>query len=218
MAAALDIRPDAAIQDALSDASLLRALSFLYRAPSDATLQTTMDLASSLPREISAPLVALVQRARRDPGGLADLHHRTFTPAGPCPTGESDYVASHLGAKGGLLGDVAAFYVAFGFDPATELAESPDHVALELTFAAWLRLREAYALADARTEAATICARAQAAFRRDHIGPFLQAFCACLVERAGGTYYGDLATATLALLPEAHESDPRHRRAPGGST
>ena len=102
-------------------------------------------------------------------------------------------------AKGGLLGDVAAFYRAFGFDPSLELAESPDHVALETSFAAWLCLKEAYARSERRTEAAEVCAAALAAFRREHLEPLLAGLCSCLAERAAGTLYGDLAAVVASV-------------------
>jgi hypothetical protein len=102
--------------------------------------------------------------------------------------GEGDYLAvlgpgrsvsprevAHLplAQPGLLLGDVAAFYDAFAYRPA--LLEPLDHVAIEVGFLSFLRLKQAYALAHGEGECAEVTAAAATRFLAEHLRPLAAA-------------------------------------------
>lgn len=71
------------------------------------------------------------------------LFHHTFGPGGPAPPREATY---HQTVQlGYLMSELQAYYNAFAFEPAT--AEPPDHISVEIDFIAYLKVKEAYALA-----------------------------------------------------------------------
>jgi TorA maturation chaperone TorD len=86
---------------------------------------------------------------------------------------------------GKILADLAAFYEAFAFDPQTE--DSIDHIAVEAGFVAYLRLKEAYALAQGDDEAAATTAEALQHFFDAHLGTFVEPF-AQRLEASGVLY------------------------------
>jgi hypothetical protein len=68
---------------------------------------------------------------------------------------------------GTLISELVICYDAFGYAP--RLAEPPDHIAVEIGFVAFLKLKEAYARAMGDHDHAGIAARAAAAFIADHL-------------------------------------------------
>lgn len=186
------------IPDLLREASLYRLLSVLFRPPTLGLASEIAALAASAGLIPAGGIPAdVVSRLASLPGpDLDDEYHRTLGAAGPCPCGESDFTAATLAGKGGLIGDVAAFYKAFSFDPAAEVQESPDHVAIELSFLGWLRLKEAYALWSGREDEAALCRDAADKFTRDHLGAFLAAF----LDRLDATARPDGFYATVSRL------------------
>ena len=80
------------------------------------------------------------------------------------PREVSYYVSVELGS---LMSQLAACYDAFGYRPTG--GEPPDHIAVEIGFVAYLRLKEAYAMVADDVESAAIAADAAARFRSDHL-------------------------------------------------
>jgi TorA maturation chaperone TorD len=180
------------VRASLAAAALWRAVSSLFAPPAVQSEEQLVALASELVAE-DAEAVLLATRARQAGGEPA--YHRLLGAGGHCPTGETDHAVNVLGAKGGVLGDVAGFYQAFEFDPAAEMHESPDHVAIETSFVAWLHLKEASAWQRDRREDAATIARARATFLIEHLRPLLTA----LRRRLAGLE-GDALAAALARV------------------
>jgi nitrate reductase assembly molybdenum cofactor insertion protein NarJ len=120
------------------------------------------------------------------------LFHHTFGPGGPAPPREATY---HQTVQlGYLMSELQAYYNAFAFHPVT--AEPPDHVAVETEFIAYLKLKEAYALACHDEErAATACDSTQQ-FLKEHLANIAQP----LADHLEGSDITYLAKAGHALL------------------
>ena len=191
------------IKEALAQASLCRALSLAFRPPVPGLAAELVALAAPIPG-------AAGERVR----GLANLvtpeleadYHRAFGPGGACRICEADHLPWRtIGGKGAILGDVSGFYQAFHFDPAVELAESPDHLAIELSFAGWLWVKEANALHLGRKEEAELSRRASRAFSDEHFAPWLERFCGRAREVVASEFHRE----AVEILAEVFESVPQ---------
>lgn len=120
------------------------------------------------------------------------LFHHTFGPGGPAPAREATY---HQTVQlGYLMSELQAYYNAFAFQPVT--SEAPDHVSVEAGFIAYLKMKEAYALACQDEERATTAAESAQRFIEDHLTNLAQP----LAERLEGSGISYLAKASAALL------------------
>jgi hypothetical protein len=68
---------------------------------------------------------------------------------------------------GYLIAELSAFYEAFGYTPQAE--EAPDHLAIELGFVSYLKLKHAHALVNGEAGKAEVTGDACAEFLREHI-------------------------------------------------
>ena len=107
--------------------------------------------------------------------------------------------AAHCGMRdpGQLLADLQARYGAFGFQAAAE--DTLDHVAVEASFVAYLRLKEAYALAEGDAERAAIARDAAATFIADHLQEMGEPI-ASKLESAGDSSLARAARAVAARV------------------
>ncbi|MGZ7090121.1 MAG: molecular chaperone TorD family protein [Candidatus Angelobacter sp.] len=120
------------------------------------------------------------------------LFHYAFGPGGPAPAREATY---HQTVQlGYLMSELQAYYNAFAFHPST--AEAPDHVSVEAGFIAYLKMKEAYALASQDEERAATALESAQRFIEDHLTNLAQP----LTERLGDSGIGYLAKASAALL------------------
>ena len=120
------------------------------------------------------------------------LFHYTFGPGGPAPAREATY---HQTVQlGYLMSELQAYYNAFAFHPVT--AEAPDHVSVETGLIAYLKMKEAYALACQDEERAATASESAQRFIEDHLTNLAQP----LAERLEGSGIRYLATASAALL------------------
>ena len=142
------------------DAAEWRLISLLFECPSNAWRTRVAALA----KEVGHPeLKAAAESALRE----ADegLFHYVFGPGGPAPAREATY---HQTVElGYLMSDLQSFYNAFEFRPQTE--EAPDHVSVETSFIAYLKLKELYALCCGDQSCATTAAEAAKRFIADHL-------------------------------------------------
>lgn len=93
------------------------------------------------------------------------LHIALFGPAGATPVREVVYRG---GVQFGyLLAELAAYYEAFGYAPRS--TEAPDHLAVQLGFMAYLRMKQACALLAGDSEDADTAASAAAEFVKEHL-------------------------------------------------
>ncbi|HXG02773.1 MAG TPA: molecular chaperone TorD family protein, partial [Candidatus Binatia bacterium] len=102
----------------------------------------------------------------------------------------------HPADRPALLADVAGFYRAFGLEASGAEPDSEDHLVAEAEFMSALAIKEAWALAEGLTDAASIVREAQRAFLRDHLGRWAGAFAETLVRTTPLAYYA----AAAALL------------------
>ncbi|MEW6321895.1 MAG: molecular chaperone TorD family protein [Acidobacteriota bacterium] len=144
----------------LREAATWRLLGRLFECPTAGWHEDIQRLAG----ELGDPeLQAAVASAARE--ATEGQYHSVFGPGGPAPPREVSYHDTL--ELGSVMSSVAAFYHAFGYEPETQ--ETLDHVAVEAGFMAYLRLKQAYALAGGDQEAATVTAEAAGEFCRSHL-------------------------------------------------
>lgn len=199
------------VQESLTRATLCRTLAVALRAPKPGHVEELSALAEALPRDTREPFLALAKLAGPD---LESEHHRLLGAGGSCPPAESDHLPWRtLGGKGPILGDVAAFYRAFAFEPDREQRESPDHVAVELSFLGWMHLRAAHARHEGLAGEAEIVEQAINTFMTEHAATWLGVLATRLEEKSGGGYYAAAAKLLRDVVGEAPEA-PRKWAAP----
>ena len=130
---------------------------------------------------------------------------RALGPGGLASPREIAYSATR--DPGHVLAQLTAFYEAFAYRPPTD--EPPDHVAVETGFVAYLRLKEAFALATGDDDHAQVTSAAASAFVESHLSTFAQP----LAARLEGRCDDYLARAAAALLAR---TGPRRADAEGG--
>ena len=128
------------------------------------------------------------------------LHIALFGPGGRVPVREVTYRG---GVQFGyLMAELAACYDAFGYSPSTE--ESSDHLAVEAGFVAYLKMKQAFALASDDGEHAAIASEAAETFVKEHL--------AILVEPVAGAleaYAPDYLIQAAAVLLRHAGPSPR---------
>lgn len=177
-------------RELLREAADWRLLSLLFDYPAGGWREQV----GALRREAGGAL--LRQAADAALAGASEGEHQSiFGPGGPAPAREASY-QSGVGL-GYLLAELTAIYEGFGYTPAT--AETPDHAAVETGFVAFLKFKQAYALASGSPAEAAMCDEAAAYFIREH----LRVLAGPLAGRleAGAPPY--LALAGQALLERA---------------
>jgi nitrate reductase assembly molybdenum cofactor insertion protein NarJ len=170
----------------LREAAHWRLISMLLACPQDDWRSHVTALAAEVTDEqLQQAATAMAEEASEG------LYHTTFGPGGPAAPREvshREYIV-----PGPSLSDLVAFYNAFAFCPATN--EPPDHVAVEADFIAYLRLKEAYALARGDQEQACIAADAARRFLEDHLSSIAAPLAQSLA--ASGITYLQLAADAL---------------------
>ncbi len=163
--------------------------------------RTTTTISSSLPRAsgLGAGSTSLVDlaavRASTPIDDWVAEHNRLFEGGVTCPPNETAYVRRD---KGVILADIAGFYRAFGFEPAAETGEKPDHIIAELQFAALLLVMAGRAAADGRFDDESTTRRALASFAADHLGAWIDLFSRRLAEVSWLPCFSELGAAVLA--------------------
>ncbi len=171
----------------LAQADLLLLLAEVYRSPAaqnapplaDVTTHDADNLLDAAGLPDDAPLRQAIAEAigATEALGVAawsDEYHRLFEGAMLCPLNESAYVRRD---KGAILGDLCAFYRAFGWQPAADTAEKPDHLATELEFMSMLLIMLARAEETGQVEHAAITRDALGRFAGDHPGDWVDVVC-----------------------------------------
>lgn len=171
----------------LKEAAEWRLIGLLFECPAGDWREQVAGLAAELG---DVRIKAAVEAIGED--GTESLYHTTLGPGGPAAPREVSYHTTLL--PGQLLGELTAFYKAFAYDPA--LPEAPDHVAVEVGFVAYLRLKQAYALEAGETGQADISAAACQRFLDDH----LNALAEPLAKTLGASGIPYLAQTSAALL------------------
>lgn len=144
----------------LAEASEWRLMGLLFEYPTE---EWRANLEALLPSLQDPALRALADGALQQ--SSEGLHFALFGPAGTVPVREVTYRG---GVQFGyLMAELAAFYEAFGYEPRVE--EAPDHLALQLGFLAFLRLKQVHAMLQGDPDRAALTAEAAANFLKEHL-------------------------------------------------
>lgn len=169
------------------EAAEWRLISLLFECPDSKWREQVTTLMTEV---ADAELQSAAHDALEEAG--EGLFHYAFGPGGPAPAREATY---HQTVQlGYLMSELQAYYNAFAFQPVT--AEAPDHVSVETGFIAYLKMKEAYALACQDEERAATAAGSAQRFIDDHLTNLAQPLAEHL-EDSGISY---LAKASAALL------------------
>jgi TorA maturation chaperone TorD len=196
--------PEAAVARALARAGVYRLLATAFAAPTPETLADVAGTAAALGAEAdlgpagAAALRALgAAAAAAEPGAVAEEHGFLFDRQVRCPPYEGAYgpVDPMSAGKAPLLADLAGFYAAFGLAPAAAQPEVEDHLVAELEFMSALAVKEAWAELEGHADGRAVTRDAQAAFLRDHLGRWVDAFAAGLRAATPLPYYAAAADA-----------------------
>lgn len=148
------------VADLLKEASEWRLFGLLFEYP---TKVWRANLEALLPSLHSSELRAIAQAAMEQ--SSEGLHIALFGPAGTVPVREVTYQG---GVQFGyLMAELSAYYAAFGYQPLID--EAADHLAVELGFLAFLKLKQAHALLAGESDAAHVTSEAFNAFLREHV-------------------------------------------------
>ncbi len=177
----------------LRQAAEWRMISLLLECPAAGWREKVAALAP----EVADPDLAAAAEAAQEEASEG-IYHSLFGPGGPVAPREVSH--RRLVEFGSLLAELEAQYEAFAYRPQT--AEPPDHVCVEAGFIAYLRLKEAYALACGDPERAAVAAEAAGRFLEEHLsavaGPLASA-----LECSGLRYLEAAGRALLRRVPPA---------------
>ena len=184
----------------LQEAAEWRMLSLLFECPSPEWRRQVAELAAEI-QDASLRAAAEQALAEAAEGG----YHSLLGPGGPAPAREVSYHDTIQ--LGYLISELTSYYAAFSYQPLT--VEALDHVSVEAGFIGYLRLKEAFALANSDAVHAAIAADAARGFVDDHLShiaqplagslsnsgvPYLAMAGEALLERVGGSR-------TLPVIP-----------------
>ena len=147
--------------------------------------------------ELLRALRQMLDTARQTPAeGWSDEYHRLFEGAMVCPANETAFIRRD---KGAIIGDLAGYYRAFGWQPTAHGGEKADHLITELEFLAMLLAMAAAAPIDQASGAADITASAIHSFVADHLGDWIEAVCERLANLTALELYRDAASSLLLV-------------------
>jgi nitrate reductase assembly molybdenum cofactor insertion protein NarJ len=173
--------------EALREAAEWQLLGLFFAAPISGWRDQVRTLAEAITDE-DLREAARAAQLEADEG----VYHSTFGPGGPAASREVSYQPSML--SGQFLADLAAYYQSFGYS--TPRDEPPDHIAVETDFMAYLKMKQAYAVACHQEEQVAVTINAAQTFVEDHLSVISQRLSETLA--ASGIQY--LALAAAALL------------------
>jgi putative dimethyl sulfoxide reductase chaperone len=174
---------ESAVNRALLRAEGYRLLAVAFAHPEPEQLREELAAAPGALDAIRAPLLAHVDDR------MAGEHTRLFSQTTPVSPNEGHYFASD---KGVLMGQLAALYELFGARIGGGERESPDHIGVELEFAALLSLKEALAQGAEELEVAQAARRV---FMQEHLGRWTDELGARLESASGHPFYAALGRA-----------------------
>ena len=201
MSAAAELRP------ALEKAAVGRFLHLALCPPAPGRQADLRAIAAELPQGEIEGVEDLLKATDEE---VAAEGFRLIGPAGVVPISASNYIEGGYADMGPILGDIAGFHKAFGFE--STLAESPDHFAALFEFLSFLAVKEAWENAEGDEEQAELCRDAEAKFLADHVTPYLPRFAARLAAAAPeGGHHAALALILMQVGPEGVEAFERIR-------
>lgn len=183
----------------LREAAEWRLTGLLFECPSPQWREQVISLAAEVE---DAELKAAADAAQQE--ASEGLFHSIFGPGGPAAGREISH--RDWAQPGYLLAELASYYEAFAYQPATR--EAPDHVSVETGFIAYLRLKEAYAVANSDDEGAAITGEAARQFINEHLSMLAEPLARSL-EHSGVQYLALAGRALLARVGPRREKPPR---------
>ena len=198
---------------ALARAVIYNYLSIAYRYPTEAHHQALKELDEGLRESLY-----VLSDGADDPAAkwcseltelaasssLEDLEANhvilfSHSPHGTCPLYEGEYAESEEGLQQPHeLGDLAAFYRAFGLEMADKSRQRVDFIAVECEYLSFLCHKQAYAEEHEDMKLAELSLDAQKKFLQDHLGRWAPAFARQVVRKADQGFYQVLAHFTSA--------------------
>mgnify|MGYP001564751547 FL=1 len=152
--------------------------------------------------DLASRVLRLAAAGHRRLDDLEDSFRRLFghTARGTVPPYETEYGEDSLFLPAQEMGDLAAFYRAFGLTLNAAAHERLDHIACQCEFLLILARKEAYALE--RDDAAMLEATRGAVrlFLSDHLGRWAPAFGRKLAREDGNGFYGALGDLCHAVV------------------
>ena len=121
-------------------------------------------------------------------------------PGGHISPHESVQVEEHGGYWGDATTAVRRFITETGIEYDSDYNGIPDHISVELEFLGELARREALAWEREDTAAAGNCLAYQRDFLDEHLGRWIEKFCARVVESAELSLYRDVAQVTAEFV------------------
>jgi len=187
---------DSGIIQLLSESAEWRLLGLLFQYPDAAWRSQLTALLPSLPApELRQMAKAALERYSEG------LHSALFAPSGTVPVREVHYRG---GVQCGyLMAELAAFYEAFGYHP--HIQDADDHLAVQLGFLAYLKLKQAHALLAEKPENAQVTAEAAEAFLKEHVAVQAEAVLRAL-ENFAPQFLIDAGTLVLSKAGSAPSS------------
>lgn len=174
------------VRDALEHAAALRLLAVLFERPRAGWLEELDAVAAAV---TDPELVTLAALARDASEGA---YHALLGAGGAVPGREVAYCTYE--DPGRVLAELRVAHEAFAYVPSCT-TEPVDHLCIETDFAAYLYLKEAYALMSGDEQAAQVTQAARERFTKDRLAPFAQGF----ARRLGGGGPAYLVAAAHAL-------------------
>lgn len=193
------------VRNLLRDGAEWRLLSVLFEYPGDGWRERLSAIATDVNDErlLEAAIAAKEQASE-------GMHHSIFGPGGPASPREATYTNGVQ--LGYLLSELSAFYAAFAFTPG--MTEPVDHVAVEAGFVAYLRLKQAYAVACGRRDESEITGQAAADFIAEHLRAVAEPLAMSLtavappyLAQAGSVLLDRVGKRVVPLLAVRSESD-----------
>lgn len=149
-----------AITGLLLEAAEWRLLGLAFEYPS---AEWRANLEALLPSLHAAALRGIAEAALEH--NSAGLHLALFGPSGNVPVREVAWLG---GVQFGyLMAELSSCYEAFGFTPGNQ--EAADHLSVQAGFVSYLKMKQAFALAEGDEERAAVTADAVRNFLHEHI-------------------------------------------------
>lgn len=151
---------DTQVTALLSEAAEWRLLGLLFEYPTE---QWRANVTAVIDAVADPELRAIGEAALAQ--WTDGLHFALFGPAGTVPVREVTYQGGVQ--LGYLMSELSAYYEAFGYQPRVE--EAADHLAVQLGFLSFLKLKQASALSAGQPDQSIIAADAATEFLKTHL-------------------------------------------------
>ncbi len=190
-------------QDMLATAAALHMLALGFAYPNAGHKRTLMKVLARLDRPSAAPRTMRLRRAlaATNDGELQAEYGRLFLGSGTCPLHETAYGdGRRIAGRAHELSDINGFYSAFSVEVSRSDPDLPDHVSAELEFYSMLLLKLAYAQTRRHNPGRAIILTAARRFLEQHLGRWVGALAATVMEHSVAPFYRALAQALEQLI------------------